>query len=282
MRKLNPDAIFSEKACRERYSGLIDGTAMIPIDLDDDPMKRRQELQTYQESRERMRVNEKKQKALDEEKKQYLIQEARVRNAQKAEQIAIARAAKEKVKAERAMQRAAQKQIKYKEAEEIKVRKAQDLIKRKQEAQQKKLATIPDIRNPHTPLKLNALENLKNINQNTPDPRSYLSIVDLKALCANRGLPNTGRTKAEFVDRLKDADDANTVGELKNMCRAKGLNTAGNKIQLRYQLAQQEAFGFASYERNLRIAAEYGDDADDDTDTEDEGEQGGEATSTAL
>jgi len=51
MRRLNKDALFSALACRERYNAIIEGTARIPTEVDDDPDARRAEMENFRMTR---------------------------------------------------------------------------------------------------------------------------------------------------------------------------------------------------------------------------------------
>ncbi|MCJ1282577.1 hypothetical protein MMC26_001902 [Xylographa opegraphella] len=44
LKDLIPTAIYSQNACRDRYEALENGTAVIPVEVDDDPMQRIQQL----------------------------------------------------------------------------------------------------------------------------------------------------------------------------------------------------------------------------------------------
>lgn len=250
MRKLDKDSIFSEKACRERYQALVDGTARIPTDVDDDPAARRAELEQFRMEREEKRNKENEEKRKKEELDRKIKEDARMRQAQKSEQVALARAAKQEAKAQRAMQRAAQNQMKLQRAEENKMSKSGRLeTMRREKAEQAK-------RNPNDKLKVNMVGDPKDVSADSKDPRSVLSFEDLQTLCEQRALPGEARSKDELVQRLRDADDKFSAVQLKNMCRAKGLNVAGTKILLKYQIAMVEARKFPSFDEELLLAGD--------------------------
>ena len=253
MRRTDKDAIFSEKACRDRYQALLNGTAVIPIDEDDDPDARRMELEAFREERERVRALEIAEKAERQEKEKEMKEEAKMRHAQRAEQVALARERKQEEKAQRAMQRAAQNQMKLQRAQENKIAKMQRVEQIRAQKEAEKLAQERKIRelNKNEVMKLSGIADLRTVNASTPDPRGYMSVEDLKTLCGQRALKQEGKSKAEFVERLRDADDIWNLQQLKTMCRVKGLNTAGTKVQLQYQLAMGEARKFASFGEGL-------------------------------
>ncbi|KAF2204982.1 hypothetical protein GQ43DRAFT_363423 [Delitschia confertaspora ATCC 74209] len=237
MRRLSKDALFSAKACQERYRAIMNGTAGIPTDLDDDPDARRQELEKHRVARQLAREADEAQKEKKAEIKHRIKEEARLRNTQKAEQTALKRAEKTQEKADRAMRRAAQHQMRLQRAQENK----QNKLSRLEEIKAQKVAQAQAAKdalgvNPHSPLKVNRVLDFKAVTPETPDPRIYLSFSDLKTLCK---------------DRLQDADDVYTLMQLKATCRSKGLSTAGTKIQMRYQLALNEARKYPSFEKNL-------------------------------
>ncbi|KAF2803763.1 uncharacterized protein BDZ99DRAFT_467894 [Mytilinidion resinicola] len=231
MHKLNPEAIFSKKACKERYIGLVNGTASIPIDLDDNPQKRREELQAYQESREKAREIAKKEKVAKDEAERQAVEAAKLVHAEKAAEAARKRQLNAEYKARREQEKAEKKLYGFKKADEVRK-------KRDEKAEHKKLAeAAPKSRSSATLLSIKTLDT---ITPATPDPRAALSLQQLKALCGSKSLSKEGRSKAEFVERLKAMDQKLTLAELKRMSGLKGLNTSANKTNLIHQLALRE------------------------------------------
>lgn len=125
MSRLDKDALFSATACRERYSALMDGTARIPTEMDDDPESRRLEMEAYRKSREQARNKEKEEKDAKEALEQKNKYDARSRKAQKAEEKAKKYAAREIEKAKRAMDRATKAQQRVQQSLENQDVKAQ-------------------------------------------------------------------------------------------------------------------------------------------------------------
>ncbi|CAO2647732.1 Nn.00g086540.m01.CDS01 [Neocucurbitaria sp. VM-36] len=246
MRRLNKDSLFSVTACRERYNALMEGTARIPTDMDDNPDARRAELEAYRESREDLRVKEQEEKDAKEALERKAKDEARSRNAQKSEEIANKRVAKETEKAKRAMQRAAEATIRARRSVELQAARVQ---RNTQLKKQKASREAKSVKNKRAASKKDTLT-LKNINTattETPDPRGYLSINDLKSMCVDRGIDVTSKTKNHLVQELKNADEEYSQDDLKKMCRSKGLNANGSKAQMRYQLALTAAQSCASF-----------------------------------
>jgi hypothetical protein len=249
MRRLNKDALYSATACRDRYNLLVNGTASIPTGMDDDPDTRRMELELAKEAIDR--------KAKDE---------AKTRNAQKAEEIAYKRQQKEEQKAQRAMQRAAAAQIRSQRAGENATAKAQrnSQLKKQTIATEKKIAKgkgkAEEAASSNDTLTLTNTE----ITVDTPDPRRYLSLQDLSRMCADRGIKPAGKDKAQLVSDLQDADSEWTAQDLKKMCRSKGLNGSGSKMAMRYHLALAVAQVYTSFRAGVEAAAEAGEKMDEE------------------
>jgi hypothetical protein len=276
MRRLSNDSLFSANACRIRYGELTSGTARIPCDADDAPDTRRKELEVFRLSREAVREKEAAEKETCEVLEKRVKNAVKIKNAQKAEEIANRRAAKEQEKAQRAMQRAAQAQLRMQKAAE------NQRAKTERNAQIKKAASTPKRRSKkpkltdtNTPEESTRIASLKATSSKaasskatredpeTVDPRSYLSITDITILCANRGLP-TDRTKKELVASLVDADMEWNHEQLCKMCKAKGLNAGGTKAVMRYQLALKAAQMCPSFEAGMKAAEEEGGKGGDD------------------
>ncbi|KAF2281578.1 uncharacterized protein EI97DRAFT_463880 [Westerdykella ornata] len=265
LRRMDAECIFSEKACRERFIALEEGTAKIPIDEDDDPEARRKEMEEYREGRERARLEEENKKRQEEDLKKRIKEEAKLRSSEKAEALAKKREARQKEKAQKARQKAAKTQMwlaRVEENAEQKERRAEELRQKKREEKIKEeLALLSRNKNAHVPLTFVA--DLKNVTAETPDPRIFLDLKDLKHLCKERNLNDEGSSKEELVKSLRDADDLRPLAELKKMCRMRGLNTAGTKMQQKYQLALAEAKKYPSFLKNTSR-----DQVEDDADEE--------------
>jgi hypothetical protein len=265
MRRLNKDALFSALACRERYNAIMEGTARIPTEVDDDPEARRAEMEEFRMIREQIRNEEKaKQDAQDTAEAKAKI-EAKFRNAQKAEDVANKRANKEMEKAHRAMTRAAQAQIRAARAKENVNAKAQrnTQLKNQQKSRESKNSVANKSISP-------AFTNTKKVPSETPDPRSYLSVPDLKKMCEDRGLDlPREKDKDGLVQALMDADNEFSQNDLKKMCRSKGLNANASKSQMKHQLALASAQACGSYEKGVASATAE-NDGDDEMDMDEE------------
>ena len=270
MRRLNKNALFSAKACRNRYNELVEGTARIPTDMDDDPDARRMEMEEFRMMREKTRIKEQADKDALEAAEAKIKNDARVLNAQKAEEIAEKRQAKEQAKAHRAMTRAAQAQIRLARANANRISKTQrnTQIKTKGKAQETKKNEDAS----PAPTKTKT----KKVDPNYTDPRSYLSFLDLKKMCENRGVDLPRRVdKDTLLQAIVDADDEYNQNELKKMCRSKGLNANTSKLAMKQSLALASAKACDSYDAGLAAAngtaiATVEDDGDDEMDMEEE------------
>lgn len=269
MRRLNKESLFSANACRIRYGELTSGTARIPCDVDDDPRTRREEREVFRLSREAAREKEAAERETREAMEKRVKDAVKIKNAQKAEEIANKRAAKEQEKAQRAMQRAAQAQLRMQRATE------NQKAKTERNAQIKKAAPTPKKRGKRAKTDT-AAESSKPASTKaasskptkedpeTVDPRSYLNMTDLANLCANRGLSTDNKTKKELVASLVDADMEWNHDQLRKMCKAKGLNAGGTKTVMRYQLALKAAQTCPSFEAGIQAAEEAEDKDGDD------------------
>jgi hypothetical protein len=266
MRRLNKDALYSATACHDRYNLLVNGTASIPTGMDDDPDTRRMELELFRESREQVRIKERDDNDAKEAIDRKAKDEAKTRNAQKAEEIAYKRQQKEEQKAQRAMQRAAAAQIRSQRAGENATAKAQrnSQLKKQTIATEKKIAKgkgkAEEAASSNDTLTLTNAE----ITVDTPDPRRYLSLQDLSRMCADRSIKPAGKDKAQLVSDLQDADSEWTAQDLKKMCRSKGLNGSGSKMAMRYHLALAVAQVYTSFRAGVEAAAEAGEKMDEE------------------
>ena len=268
MRRLNKNALFSAKACRNRYNELVEGIARIPTDMDDDPGARRMDMEEYRMMREKTRIKEQADKDALEAAEAKIKNDARVLNAQKAEEIAEKRQAKEQAKAHRAMTRAAQAQIRLARANANRISKTQRNTQIKGKAQETKKSEDAS----PAPTKTKT----KKVDPNYTDPRSYLSFLDLKKICESRGVDLPRRVdKDTLLQAIVDADDEYNQNELKKMCRSKGLNANTSKLVMKQSLALASAKACDSYDAGVAAAngttiTTVENDGDDEMDMEEE------------
>jgi hypothetical protein len=281
MRRLNKDGLFSETACRERFNSLTEGTARIPTEMDDDPDARRLELETYRSTREDARNKEQAIKDKKEALERKAKEEAKVKNAQKSEEIAYKRQQAEAEKAQRAIARATAAQVRLQRANENTIAKAAHNAKmKKQEDQVAKRAAArnkgkgkekakvaapkpskiaaPKASNSNNTLALSNTE----ITEDTPDPRGYLCIAELQKLCDERGINTFKKGKNQLLNALQDADDEWTAEDLRKLCRSQNLNSSGSKRSMKYHLALATAQGCTSFQTG--VAAARADEMDEE------------------
>ncbi|KAF2644594.1 hypothetical protein P280DRAFT_390970 [Massarina eburnea CBS 473.64] len=265
MRRLNKNAIFSATACSDRYISIIDGTAKIPSDIDDDPMARRAEMDAFITKRELERAKEHAAKEKKKADARRIKDDAKARQAKKSADTAAKRNFEAKDKANRAVMRAVKNQLKSQKAEENMHKKNER--KARIEADKKKAERNKTRKDRQE--KLYSKTALQGIDANSPDPRADLNLDDLELLCAHRGLEVEG-DKDELLEALNDADTEFTHNELRDMIKKKGITPAPNKMYLRYQLALWEARNCQGLDQGLESDDEAtGDESEDD-------EEGGE------
>jgi hypothetical protein len=267
MRRLRENAMFSAKACRERYDTLKDGNARIPTEMDDDPEARRFEMETYRETRLNAELKADDEKATKEAIERKAKDEARTKNAQKAADTALKRQQKEEIKAQRAMKRAAAAHVRYQRAGENAAAKTQRNAQiQKQKAAADKKASKGKGKGKASPTKLASNPNATftipsaKITADTTDPRTYLAQLDLMKMCAQKGIPALSKTKAQLISALQDIDEEWTCQELEKMCRKKGLPHSGNKLEMRYYLALAAAQECKSFRAGVSAATGAGED----------------------
>ncbi|KAF2997671.1 hypothetical protein E8E13_005928 [Curvularia kusanoi] len=199
MRRLNKDSMFSANACRTRYTQLMAGTAVIPCAVSDDPDARRLELDSFRTSNEAVRAKEASEQHTRSTMEKAVKDSAKIKKAQKAEEIANKRAQLEQEKADRAMQRAAAAQLRsQKAAENMKARAQRNAQIMKAASVKPSTASSPLRPPPSKKAKFDAPDPSPSAQ---PDPRSYLSTRDLTTLCTNRGLLDPKTPSATTASR---------------------------------------------------------------------------------
>ncbi|KAH9877360.1 hypothetical protein IAQ61_002725 [Plenodomus lingam] len=248
MRRLNKDALFSANACRDRYNAITCGTAAIPTEEDDDPDTRRAEREAFCFAREEVRNKEKAEKDAQEAIENKAKEEARAAHAQRSEEVANRIAEKEAAVAQRLIKRAATAQIRAQKASANKTAKTQrnQQIKKQKALADAKVNKATGKRASSTSTAV-TLPAMKDVTLDTPDPRGYLSLHDLREMCEDRGFEVTGKNKDKLVQDLKDADEEWNKEDLTKMCRAKGLAINGTKLQMKYRMAMAAAKSYPSF-----------------------------------
>ncbi|KAF1974758.1 hypothetical protein BU23DRAFT_90524 [Bimuria novae-zelandiae CBS 107.79] len=271
MRRLNKSSVFSGKACHKRYSAIMDGTAAIPCDVDNDPAQRKADMEQYRQDCEDKREKEREEKEAQDAERQRIKEEAAIRASQKALKSAEKARAKAIAAEARATQRATKKVLTSQQADEN-VRKqkkaaAANLAKKAAKDAERKF------REEFAP------KNFKHISKDTPDPRRVLDLQDLKKLCRARKINNDTpnkqgvAAKKELLKRLKDADEQLKSVQLINFCKYRNIPAGSTKIQMIYQLALCAARACDSYVED-EDEMDGGDEAEAEADMDvDEAEQ---------
>lgn len=252
MRRLDKDALFSEKACRERYTELKSGSAVIPTDLDDDPDTRRADMESYRVSREAIRNQEKAAKDLKDLEERQSKDEKSSTSAAKADEVARKRAQTAIEKSQRAAQRAIAAQLRAERAAENLTAKAQrhaQVEKQKQSTKKK----IEQRKTTSSAASSPAKTPTPGVQDNSvADPRRHLSLQAISSMCADRGVETDGKDKGQLLSGLQDADEEWTVDDMKKMLRLKNLQVTGTKTVLRHRLALAAAQACPSYRPGSR------------------------------
>ncbi|KAJ4350130.1 uncharacterized protein N0V89_008751 [Didymosphaeria variabile] len=234
MRRMNKVSVFSGKACHARYSSLLDGTATIPCDVDDDPAQRRAAMEVLRQQKEDEREAEREAKEAEEAERERIKDEAAVRQAKILEEKAEKRAQDTRAASARATTRATKQTFNQRQAE--------DHLKKKKAAAADKLAKKAATEAERKFREEFALKHFKHVTEDTPDPRRVLDVVDLRNLCRARKINDhvmkkDGETKKVLLQRLRDADERLRVAELRELVKARGIPHGGTKVQMKYQLA---------------------------------------------
>ncbi|KAF2761308.1 hypothetical protein EJ05DRAFT_497860 [Pseudovirgaria hyperparasitica] len=221
MRKEVPTSKYSAKACYDRYNGLVNGTACIPVDVHDEPER----VKTERDARVAAAENERR-KNLALEAAAIKKQEAQEATAKRLKEMRTVKAMdrkEERLKKETEMRlnKAAEAKAAM-FAHHIKVRAARD--KGKQVAADDEIGSDDDER--------------------VIDPREDMSVEDLRHLCKKKGINNRGK-KLQMVNRLYVSDERMTIPALKARCREIGRPTGGTKDMLLYRIADHEARSYS-------------------------------------
>ncbi|OAG08394.1 uncharacterized protein CC84DRAFT_1114836 [Paraphaeosphaeria sporulosa] len=254
MRRMNKTSLFSGKACHARYAALLDGTATIPCDVDDDPAARHTAMAAFRAEKEAERDAEREAQEAAAAEQERIKLEAAERQAALNLEKAKKQAAKKKASNARATQQATKKALEARQAEEY--------LRKKEAAAQEKAKKKADAEKNFKLRQDFALRHFRNVTEETPDPRRVLSIADLRMLCRARKMNDyvgrkEGDAKAVLLKRLQDADEALRATKLREMVREKGIPSGGNKVQMLYQLAL-----FAARECDSYVANREGEEVD--------------------
>ncbi|PVI07371.1 hypothetical protein DM02DRAFT_703283 [Periconia macrospinosa] len=240
MRRLNKSTVFSAEACADRYIKLVDGTAVIPSEIDDDPEARKRAQLEFVSKREAEREVEIRAKEKAEDEARRIKDEARSRQAKKAAEVAAKREQKETEKTNRAILRATKAQVRQQRASENTRRKQE----RKAQLAAAKRRRERDARTREHMKSIYGNDVIKAIGSSAPDPRQTLTTAELRVLCTQRGLESEG-TKARLLQRIQEQDKRYDALELKERCQERKIPFGNNKSVMKYQLALFESRSFA-------------------------------------
>ncbi|KAL1610017.1 hypothetical protein SLS60_001682 [Paraconiothyrium brasiliense] len=261
MRRMNKGSVFSGKACHARYSSLLDDTATIPCDVDDDPAQRRADMEVLRQQKEDEREAEREAKEAKEAERERIKNEAAVRQAKISEEKAEKSAQAKRAASARAATRATKQTFNQRQAE--------DHLKKKKAAAADKLAKKAASEAERKFREEFALKHFKHITEDTPDPRRVLDVVDLRKLCRARKINDhvmrkDGETKKVLLQRLRDADERLRVTDLRELVKARGIPHGGTKLQMKYQLALCVARSCESFVQDVQDdeGADGGDEAE--------------------
>ncbi|KAF2431222.1 hypothetical protein EJ08DRAFT_678518 [Tothia fuscella] len=242
---------YSPNSCQKRFIALQNGTATIPPELCDNPNQRAEEkaARTLAKIHEKNLLHATAKEV--KENKRLLVDQERLRKALEKKARADERA------------RTAQKQAYNAQEQAVKRdQKARELIAERQ-AQEERIALLRSgngISSGRTPSAgLQKRPSLPNIGLVTPastistpstngkitrdrtidpnTPRGRMTMVELEAICARRGLIKNG-SKAVLLKRISDDDAKLSVNELRGMLRAHGAPTEGDKDALIARVVQ--------------------------------------------
>lgn len=237
--KLKKSIQYSAGSCQKRYVALMNGTARIPIELDDNPEQRLVDRQNrsvevfqHMQEAEAAEFEMKNKKKLEKDEKEL---KAKVKNEERAK--------KRSEKAEADLQRATEKanKAKAKFDEEMKKRKAENVrIEQIQKDIAIGISTRPDELTPAQKRKAN--QDAGSISTRTVSaglPRSHMRLPELVSLCLERKLPKVG-SKAQLQHRLEKEAKGATIETLRKRLEEYNVPIEGGKEDMVARLAQAD------------------------------------------
>lgn len=240
---LKKEAKYSPSACLKRFVALQHGTASIPPELDDDPTRRFEE----KAARVLAALHDQKLKDASErqakESKRLVSDNLKLQKALEKKDRADKRAKDAEEKARIAIEQAAKRAQSAKELEDARKTQA-DQIHALRAGKPKpapvaratavvKLNTSSDVSSP-------APATGKGKAKLSDGPRAHLQLKELKELCGQRGLIQSG-TKTSLIERLRFDDSTIPVSQLKTLLQKRGASTEGTPDELQERIAQADA-----------------------------------------
>ena len=215
---LKPASRFSAGACEKRFVGLMDGTAILPPELDPDPKARREAKAA--------RILE---KLAREETERQIVEASKERTKRALEDKHRRREEKKRLEAEKPARKAAKIQRSIEKAEKEQARRE---MKERNER--------------------NAVEKAAD---ESKDPRGQLSLEDLARICDKRGLSSEG-TKKDILCRIVRQDRAKNIMTLRKEVEERSLKKYGSKDILLERLAAHEAKEYSKVARRSMFDVE--------------------------
>ena len=241
--QIEPEKAFSPKACRERYVGLVNGTASIPIELDDNPQEREKERNDRIEQRRRSREDEQAAALAQQEQSMMKAKAAQVIKANAREEASAMKAKKLADKAKKAADRAATRLAEAAAAQRKSLQRAEH-AKRLRTGPNLSFGDVDDGNGDSSSGISKILTKNITTSNNSPspantisqDPRAELTTENLIQLCKLRKL-YTGGTRRDLLLRLNTFDDDLKMSEMRIRLRQVKRPITGNRDVLKYRLA---------------------------------------------
>lgn len=238
-KKLKKSIQYSPGSCQKRYVSLMNETARIPIELDDNPEQRLvdrhnrsiQVLQCMREA-EAAEFEMKNKKKLEKDEKELKVKVKREERAKKRSEKAKANLQKAEEKANKAKAKF-DAELKKREAEKARIEQIQKDIAAG-------ISTRPD--GLTSAQKRKVSQDTSNISTRTVSsglPRSRMSLLELIGLCLERKLPKTG-SKAQLQHRLEKEAKAATPEVLRKRLEEYNVSIEGGQEDLVTLLAQAD------------------------------------------
>jgi len=237
---LKKGVAYSAESCKKRFISLQNDTATIPIELADNPeqrlidrQQRNVELLQHLLDAEAADQNAKNQKKLEKDERELSNKRRNEERTKKAVE-------KSRVAAEKAAERQAKAQAEYEQKEKLRV-ETNERIAELQKNIATGISTRPDQLTPAQKRKRDPEVSTRASysKQSAKHPRSRMTVVELSALCVARKIRKSG-SKIQLQQRLeKEANSAN-VKELRKRLASYGAQTSGSKAELIERLAQAD------------------------------------------
>lgn len=240
--KLKKGIAYSAGSCQKRYVALQNDTATIPIELDDNPEQRL--IQRQQKSirlveqihkAEFAKEEAKNKKKLEKDQRELAYKQRKEEHSRKRHEKAVLESKKA---ADRLAKLEAQKAV-----TEKRQREEAERIAELQNNLATGISTRPDPLTPGQKRKANALNGGPSTEsafaKSTALPRGKMTLAELSALCQIRKVSKTG-SKVQLQQRLQKEAEKATRAELRSRLSLYAADTEGTKEELVDRLAQAD------------------------------------------